>query len=121
MRRLVLAALTGAVSLARVSGAQAAAVDVNPAVAGQPSVAYNAANLADYAGVALVPGTRNNLATAGIPTVTSTVSPCDPFLSSDLSLLPAIGICSHGGPVMHANETFALSWDPDRLGGALTR
>jgi hypothetical protein len=66
------------------------------------------------AGVALVPGTRATLAKAGITPVTASTSPCDPWLSRDLSLLPSIGLCSRGGPVMTANETFALTWDPTR-------
>jgi chitodextrinase len=121
MRRLVLIAVTALASLVGASAAQAVVVDINPAAAGQPSMAYNAASLNDYAGVALVPGTGTTLAAAGVPTVTSTVSPCDPYLSSDLTLLPAIGICSHGGPVIHANEVFALTWDPNRWYGELTR
>ena len=35
----------------------------------------------------------------------------DPALTSDFTL-PGDGLCSHGGPVAHANETFALVWDP---------
>ncbi|MDQ6779313.1 MAG: PKD domain-containing protein [Actinomycetota bacterium] len=133
MRRLMLIALTTAISLVAAGSAQAVVVDINPSVAGQTTVPYNPANLADYAGVALVPDTCadltathpcNKLASAGIPTVTSSVSPCDPFLASDLSLLPSIGICSHGGAVMHANEMFVLTWDPgdpNRSYGSLTR
>ncbi len=34
---------------------------------------------------------------------------------------PDTGICYHGGPVMHANETFALTWDPLRRYWAQTR
>jgi hypothetical protein len=64
-------------------------------------------------GVALVPKTRGSLVTAGTPAVTST-GPCtDPALSPDL-ILPETGLCWHGGAVMHANETFALAWDPVR-------
>ncbi|HWF49683.1 MAG TPA: PKD domain-containing protein [Solirubrobacteraceae bacterium] len=121
MRRLLLLSLTVVVSLVAASGAEAVVVDINPSVAGQTTVPYSAASVGDYAGVALVPGTRSSLATAGLPTVASSTSPCDPYLSSDLSLLPSIGICAHGGLVMHANETFALTWDPNRLYGALTR
>jgi hypothetical protein len=64
-------------------------------------------------GVALVPGTRGDLATAGTPAVASSAPCTDPALSSDL-ILPEIGLCWHGGGVMHANETFALTWDPLR-------
>jgi hypothetical protein len=64
-------------------------------------------------GVALVPGTAGSLVTAGTPAVES-AGPCtDPALSPDL-ILPGSGICWHGGGVMHANETFALTWDPLR-------
>ncbi len=64
-------------------------------------------------GVALVPKTRGSLVTAGTPAVTSS-GPCvDPALPPDL-ILPEIGLCWHGGGVMHANETFALAWDPVR-------
>lgn len=64
-------------------------------------------------GVALVPGTRASLTTAGTPVVESG-GPCtDPALSPDL-ILPEIGLCWHGGEVMHANETFVLTWDPRR-------
>jgi hypothetical protein len=45
--------------------------------------------------------------TPGIP------GACDPWLSSDL-LQPASGLCWHGGPVLHRNETFTLIWDPMR-------
>ncbi len=70
------------------------------------------------AGVALVPGAS---VPKGVTDGATAVSSCDPFLSSDLSLLPSLGLCYHGGPVMHANETFALTWDPNRLGWAGTR
>jgi hypothetical protein len=64
-------------------------------------------------GVALVPGTRSDLGTAGTPAVISSAPCSDPALSPDL-ILPESGICWHGGGVMHANETFALTWDPLR-------
>ncbi|MBV9174817.1 MAG: PKD domain-containing protein [Chloroflexi bacterium] len=40
----------------------------------------------------------------------------DPWLSSDFGgpAMPSGGLCYHGGAVMHANETFALTWDPSR-------
>jgi chitodextrinase len=103
-------ALTLVVSLVAVSGAQAVVVDVNPAANGQPTVTYPA-DQNSYVGVTLVPGTRGNLANTGIPTVTSSMTCSDPALTSDFSL-PSSGLCSHGGPVTHANETFALVWDP---------
>jgi hypothetical protein len=91
MRRLSLLVLTFVVSLVvGAGGAQAVVVDMGSA---------------GHFGVALVPGTTSSLA------VTSSSSNCDPWLSSDLSLLPSIGLCSHGGGVMHSNETFALTWD----------
>jgi hypothetical protein len=67
-------------------------------------------------GVALVPGTS----TAGIPIATSSPPCSDPWLSPDLTL-PATGLCSHGGPVIHNNETFAFTWDPDRRYWQTTR
>jgi hypothetical protein len=71
-------------------------------------------------GVALVPETRGDLVTAGTPAVTS-VGPCtDPALTPDL-ILPEFGLCWHGGEVMHANETFALTWDPVRSYFATTK
>ncbi len=54
----------------------------------------------------------------GPPAVTSP-SPCaDPWLAPDLLTYPTRladgGLCYHGGAVMHANETFVLTWDPTR-------
>ncbi len=103
-------ALTTVVSLVAASGAQAVVVDLNPAANGQTTVTYPA-DQSSYAGVTLVPGTRGNLANTGIPTVTSSMTCSDPALTSDFTL-PSEGLCSHGGPVAHANETFALVWDP---------
>ena len=72
-------------------------------------------------GVALVPGTpRADLTTAGTPAVTSSAPCTDPALSTDL-ILPEIGLCWHGGAVMHANEAFALTWDPVRSYFATTK
>ncbi len=70
------------------------------------------------AGVALIPGSS---LPKGVTDGTTAVSPCDPFLTPDLHLLPSIGLCDHGGPVIHANETFALTWDPNRTSWADTR
>ena len=103
-------ALTTVVSLVAASGAQAVVVDLNPAANGQTTVTYPA-DQSSYAGVTLVPGTRGNLANTGIPTVTSSMTCSDPALTSDFTL-PSEGLCAHGGPVAHANETFALVWDP---------
>jgi PKD domain len=105
MRRFVLAALTVVVSLVAASGAQAIVVN----------------DQGVEAGVALVSGTSGTLAGANVSPVTSTVSTCDPWLSSDLTLLPSIGLCYHGGGVMHHSETFALTWDPNRWYPAGTR
>jgi hypothetical protein len=105
MRRLVLVALTVFVSLVAASGAQAVVVTDH----------------GDVAGVALVPGTSSSLAAADVTPVTSSLSTCDPWLSSDLTLLPSIGLCSHGGLVIDHNETFALTWDPNRWYGEGTR
>ena len=67
-----------------------------------------------YFGVAMVPGTRSELTdSAGIPTVESRAPRASiPALTSDL-FLPNTGLCSHGGAVIHSNETFALVWDPN--------
>ncbi|HEY8763815.1 MAG TPA: PKD domain-containing protein [Solirubrobacteraceae bacterium] len=112
MRRLLLIVPTLAVSLIALVGS-AQAVVVDPSQSGQASVAYNPANQNGYAGVALVPGSRSDLATAGIPTVTSSAPCTDPALSADL-VLPDTGLCSHGGAVMHNNEVFAFTWDSVR-------
>lgn len=68
------------------------------------------------AGVAMVPGSP---LPAAVTPVTSS-SPCvDPALTLDLSFggtlhsLPPNGLCYHGGPVMHQNETIAEVWDPN--------
>src|ERR1700759_2258826 len=103
-------ALTTVVSLVAASGAQAVVVDLNPAANGQATVTYPA-DQGSYYGVTLVPGTRAHLANTGIPTVTSSMTCSDPALTSDFTL-PSGGLCSPGGPLTHANETFALVWDP---------
>lgn len=115
-------ALTLVVSLVAASGAQAVVVDTNPAANGQASVTYPA-DRSSYYGVALAPvmdpvthtdtltATRALLAHTGIPTVVSSMACSDPALTSDFSL-PSSALCSHGGGVIHANETFALVWDP---------
>jgi hypothetical protein len=74
-------------------------------------------------GVALVPGTRGTLTTAGIASVTSNAQCSDPWLSSDLGGpgLPSGALCWNGGPVMHRNETFVLTWDPHRSYWQTTR
>ena len=78
-------------------------------------------------GVSLVPGARElgsttagYLGSAGVPIATSTGSCADPAASTEPDILsagswplsaPAQPICWHGGPVMHANETFTLAWE----------
>jgi hypothetical protein len=47
----------------------------------------------------------------------------DPWLSAEL-VLPSFGLCWQGGTigaVMHGNDTFALTWDPNRSYWAGTR
>jgi hypothetical protein len=111
MRSHLMLVLTFAVSLL-VGASNAQAVVVDMGTTGPASVAYPF-DQSSYFGVALVPGTRGDLKTAGIPTVTLSPPCTDPALPSDL-LPPNTGLCSHGGPVMHANETFVLTWDPLR-------
>jgi hypothetical protein len=115
MRRYSLAvALTFVVSLVVATGsAQAVVVDMNPASQGQATVTYPT-DSSSYFGVAMVPGTRSNLAATGIPTVTTSGLSCfDPALTADM-FLPPSGLCYHpGGSVLHKNETFALVWDPN--------
>lgn len=102
-------ALSFALSLTVTSAAQAVVVDMN--ALGQPSVAYSASDQSGYYGVDVVPGTAAALSSAGVPVVTSS-GPClDPALPLNMSL-PSTGLCSHGGSVMHSNETFAMVWDP---------
>ena len=109
MRRAIALVSATVASLLALSGA-AQAVVVDMGAAGQ-------------FGVALVPGTRASLAGAGIATVTSSAACTDPFLSSDLRgpAIPVGGLCWRGGPVLHQNETFALTWDPLRRYWATTR
>jgi|GEM_PF-4893561 len=119
MRRHLLIALPFIASLAfGVGGARAVVVDMN--ALGSTSVPYNPSSQSGYVGVALVPGTGARLATNNIPTVASS-SPCtDPALTPDLRLADT-GICSHGGPVIDGNETFAITWDPNRTYWSGTR
>jgi hypothetical protein len=81
-------------------------------------------------GVAMVPGTGANLATAGVPVVTSGGTCQDPALASTPDLgttLPTNALCLHnfnastGDTVLPKNETFAMTWDPNRWGWATTR
>jgi hypothetical protein len=72
-------------------------------------------------GIDLVPGT--NLP-AGVPAVTSG-DPCvDPSLAPDLTWQTTglvSPLCYHGGSVLPENETYVLTWDPDRRYWATTR
>lgn len=112
MRRYLLMAVPFLASLVMASSAQAVVVDLNPAAAGHLSVTYPT-DQSYYYGVALVPGTRSTLVGAGVPTVATGGSCNDPALASGQTL-PSGAICFHsGGSVMHANETFALTWEPD--------
>ncbi|MBV9943471.1 MAG: hypothetical protein JO262_15205, partial [Solirubrobacterales bacterium] len=105
----------GASLFAGVSGAQAVVIDMN--ALGQPSVTYSSSDQSGYYGVALAPGTS---LPNTVPTVT-TAAPCtDPVLQPDL-ILKNTGLCSHGGAVIHNNETYALTWDPLRRYWATTR
>jgi hypothetical protein len=124
MRRVsLLAMLMLLVSLVvGVTGAQATVVDMNSLH--QSTVPYNPFNQSGYVGVRLVPNQPTtteaaellsedqSLQSAGIPRVTSTGACQDPALTSDMLLQP-FGLCWHGGPVLHKNQTFALVWDPN--------
>jgi hypothetical protein len=68
-------------------------------------------------GVAIESGARGAALPGGVSAV-SWSGPClDPALSQDLwygglpGHLPDQALCYHGGPIMHKNETFALTWD----------
>jgi hypothetical protein len=90
-------ALTSVISLFVVTaGAQAVVVNVNGV----------------NAGVAMVPGTRASLP-AGSVNAPGGTSCSDPWLTSDLVYQANTNpLCWRGGPVVHSNETFALTWDP---------
>lgn len=68
-------------------------------------------------GLAVVPGSP---LPAGVFPITSSPPCTDPALTPDL-VLPSNGLCSHGGAVMHKNETFVLTWDPPRRYWQTTR
>src|SRR5581483_1333130 len=76
-------------------------------------------------GVAIVPGTGSQLASAGVPVVTSGGACQDPALATTPELgttLPTTALCLHdlnasdGDTVLPKNETFAMTWDPNRWG-----
>ncbi len=106
MRRMMLIAFTFVV-ISLLGTASAGAVVIDMGASGR------------Y-GVALVPGTRSTLTTAGVTTVNAGAPCTDPWLASDF-ILQSSGLCYNGGPVMHANETFAVTWDPHRLDWQVTR
>jgi hypothetical protein len=122
MRRLLVLALTLGASLAAAASAQAVVVDLNPALLSggkTPASVTFPADGADYAGLALVPGTSGDLAAAGVPVVTAGPSCSDPWLAADLWRgvqygLPLGALCYQGGQVLHANETVDVTWDPLR-------
>lgn len=72
-------------------------------------------------GIALEPGST----LPGGLQVPGASGPCqDPSLSPDLTwttLGVVSPLCYHGGPVLHANEDYTLTWDPDRRYWATTR
>jgi hypothetical protein len=123
MRRYLLSALPLLASLALSASAQAVVVDMHAIGQsyvktdgnGSPYVQYPA-DQANYMGVALAPGTTLSLPDKNIPYVASSPPCTDPALPADLMRpnMPESGLCSHGGSVIHANETFALAWDPLR-------
>jgi hypothetical protein len=104
MRRYSLIVLMFVVSLVTASSAQAVVVN----------------DAGTTAGVALVPGSS----LPGGVTATSSGGPCsDPWLSGDFGgpIMAAGGLCYHGGSVIHRNEIFALTWDPQRVYWQTTR
>jgi PKD domain len=123
MRRLALLVALASILGALVLGAgdaQAIVVDMNQI--GHSTVSFNSASRLDYTGVSMLPGTEDNLAGPAVlvPRVTSS-GPChDPALPPDLILRPG-GLCWHGGPVVHRNETFAFTWDSGRAYWQTTR
>src|SRR5437764_8874387 len=100
MRRYLLIALSLLAPLVGASSAQAIVVNDG----------------GTYAGAALVPLARGVPLPSGVSAVTSGGTCSDPWLSSDLGgpNLASNGVCSHGGTVIHKNETFALTWDAQR-------
>src|SRR5438105_3274340 len=75
------------------------------------------------AGVSIVPDARADSLPGGVSPVTAG-GPCtDPWLAADLGgpALPNSALCYRGGPVIHKNETFALTWDKQRAYWSQTR
>jgi len=110
-RRLILAiASTFVVSLAVVTAAQAAVVD-------DGGTHYGVALVPDGPAV---PGVLPN----GLQVPDPTGSCYDPSLAPDLTwqLHGMVSpLCYHGGAVLTGNETYALTWDPDRSYWATTK
>jgi PKD domain len=111
MRRCTLIILTLVVPLLSAASAQAVVVT----------------DAGTTAGVALVPDPSAPNGYSSLPGGVTPVTgsgPCsDPFLAADLGgpVMGAGGLCYHGGPVVHRNEVFALSWDPQRTYWQTTR
>src|ERR1700761_9024013 len=89
-------------------------------VASAPAIVVN--DSGTQAGVALVPTARDNgslILPGGVLAASSTNSCTDPWLSADLGgpNLPSDGLCYRNGPVLHKNETFALTWDAPQPNG----
>src|SRR5579884_49950 len=119
MRRFGLVLVALMVSLGVGAGPAGAAV-VDMSALGSTAVQFNDSARGGYYGVALVPGDRKSpntpdgvLGSVGVPYVGSSGQCADPALTPDL-VLPDTGLCWHGGPVLHRNESFALTWDPTR-------
>ena len=114
VRNCTLALAASVVSLFAAAGAaQAMVVDMGAAAALTGNASYGLA-------FALAPPLFTGRADAGVTPATAAAPCTDPALTSDL-LLPNTGLCYQGGPVMHSNETFALTWDPIRSYWQTTR
>ncbi len=103
MRRLLLTSVVACLSSLVLAAGAAQAMVVN-ADNGQQTQSY---------GVAMLPGTQSTLQGAGIPVVNTSGSCLDPALP--VNPFPIVGgLCWNGGPVMHSNQSFVLTWDPVR-------
>ena len=114
LRGIALAlAVTGAGSLAlAATSAEAVVVDMNQTV-GQPAQLFGVQT----------PGAQAALASHSVTTLSSPYcnDPAPGYFNWTDFTASVQGLCWHGGPVMHANETFALTWDPSHSYWALTR
>jgi hypothetical protein len=124
VRHCLAAALTVAATMVVATGGAGATV-IDTSAIGASSVSYNPNGQESYVGVDMVPVQRSPSAmtAAKVGTVISSAPCLDPALTSDLGgpFLPSQGLCSHGGPVLHKNETFVVTWDPLRRYFATTR